>query len=180
MTFLVEKITDDTPDNIRFTYGFILWICLPLIGLIPAFLVKEDLKRLNMKEVQNSEYIEETTILALNNQQEKLNFIREHKIIANDDVLELYELVLNRNTAPVEHQSEPLISEEEQRRITNRISDQSVANSSISVISRAEENKFEETKRTGKTIKKKLTLEPKSGLRFGRRISSDEEEKEEE
>jgi len=51
MTFLVEKITDDTPDNIRFTYGFILWICLPLIGLIPAFLVKEDLKRLNMKEV---------------------------------------------------------------------------------------------------------------------------------
>ena len=78
---LVEKITDDTPDNIDYMYGFILWICLPLVALIPAFLVKEDLRRLKMKDVQESQYVEETAILALN-PQEKQNFMREHIIIA--------------------------------------------------------------------------------------------------
>jgi hypothetical protein len=63
---LVEKITDDTPDNINYMYGFILWIFLPIVALIPAFLVKEDLRRLNMKDVQESHYVEETDILALN------------------------------------------------------------------------------------------------------------------
>jgi hypothetical protein len=48
---LVDRITDDTPESINFMYGFILWICLPLIALIPAFLVEEDLRRLNMKDV---------------------------------------------------------------------------------------------------------------------------------
>jgi hypothetical protein len=78
---LVGKITDDTPENINYLYGFILWICLPLVALIPAFLVEEDLRRLNMKEVQQSEYVEERAILALN-PQEKQNFMREHNIIA--------------------------------------------------------------------------------------------------
>ena len=36
---LVGKITEDTPENINYLYGFILWICLPLVALIPAFLV---------------------------------------------------------------------------------------------------------------------------------------------
>jgi hypothetical protein len=49
---LVDRITDDTPENINFMYGFILWIALPLIALVPAFLVEEDLRRLNMKDVQ--------------------------------------------------------------------------------------------------------------------------------
>ena len=78
---LVGKITDDTPENINYLYGFILWICLPLVALIPAFLVEEDLRRLNMKEVQQSEYVEERAILALN-PQEKQNFMRQHNIIA--------------------------------------------------------------------------------------------------
>ena len=51
---LVEKITDDTPEHINYMYGFILWIFFPLIGLIPAFFVEEDLRRLNMKEVEKS------------------------------------------------------------------------------------------------------------------------------
>ena len=63
---LVESITDDTPDHINYMYGFILWIFLPLVALIPAFLVEEDLRRLNMKDVQKSEYFEEKAILALN------------------------------------------------------------------------------------------------------------------
>jgi hypothetical protein len=78
---LVEKITDDTPDNINYMYGFILWIFLPLVAIIPAFLVEEDLRRLNMKEVQQSQYVEEKAILALN-PQEKQKFMREHNIIA--------------------------------------------------------------------------------------------------
>ena len=36
---LVEKLTDDTPEAINYMYGFILWIFLPLVALIPAFLV---------------------------------------------------------------------------------------------------------------------------------------------
>jgi len=45
---LVDAMTDDGPD---YMYGFILWIALPIIGLIPASLVEEDLRRLNMKDV---------------------------------------------------------------------------------------------------------------------------------
>jgi hypothetical protein len=78
---LIGKITEDTPENIKYMYGFILWISLPLVALIPAFLVEEDLRRLNMKDVQQSEYVEERAILALN-PQEKQNFIRQHNIIA--------------------------------------------------------------------------------------------------
>lgn len=36
---------------------------LAAIAIIPSLIVKEDLRRLNMKEVQKSEYIEETDIL---------------------------------------------------------------------------------------------------------------------
>ena len=79
---LVESFTDDTPDNINYMYGFILWIFLPLVALVPAFLVEEDLRRLNMKEVKKSEYFEEKDILAFN-QEEKKQFVREHKIIAD-------------------------------------------------------------------------------------------------
>jgi len=71
-------ITKDTPDNINFMYGFIVWIALPLIALIPAFLVEEDLRRLNMKDVQKSQYIEEKTLLALNDEQ-RHQFARENR-----------------------------------------------------------------------------------------------------
>ena len=64
-TVLIDEITDDTSENINYMFGFILWIALPLIGLIPAFLVEEDLRRLNMKDVQKSQYIEEKALLAL-------------------------------------------------------------------------------------------------------------------
>lgn len=43
-------------------YGFLLWIFLPLIGLIPAFFIEEDLRRLNMKDVGKSLYVEEAEI----------------------------------------------------------------------------------------------------------------------
>jgi MFS family permease len=51
---LTSSIVDDTPEHINYMYGFILWFCLPLIGLLPAFLVEEDLRRLNMKDVKKS------------------------------------------------------------------------------------------------------------------------------
>ena len=68
---LVEKITDDTPDYINYMYGFILWIFLPLIGLLPAFFVEEDLRRLNMKDVEKSLYVEEKTLLLKDNAERK-------------------------------------------------------------------------------------------------------------
>lgn len=68
---VLEQITDDTPDHINYMYGFILWIFLPLVALIPAFLVEEDLRRLNMKDVKKSNYVEEKTILQLHDNPEK-------------------------------------------------------------------------------------------------------------
>jgi hypothetical protein len=59
---LIEQITDDTPEQVKYMYGFILWIFLPAISLIPAFLVEEDLRRLNMKDVRNSIYVEESLL----------------------------------------------------------------------------------------------------------------------
>ena len=126
---LVDRITDDTPENINFMYGFILWIVLPLIALIPAFLVEEDLRRLNMKDVQQSQYFEEKAILALNDEQRQ-QFIRDNRIIAEQDVLDHYALIYKRLSVPVVRQSEALIDDEQSRRITNRLSDQSVKSNS--------------------------------------------------
>jgi hypothetical protein len=98
---LVESITDDTPEHINYMYGFIIWIFLPLVALIPAFLVEEDLRRLNMKDVQKSQYVEEKTILAMTNEEERQKFIKTHKIIADDDVLDQYELIFRRNSVPI-------------------------------------------------------------------------------
>ena len=108
---LVERITDDTPESINYMYGFILWIALPLIALIPAFLVEEDLRRLNMKDVQKSEYVEEKALLALN-PEEKQKFLRDRKIIAEQDVLDHYELIYRRMSLPVLKQSEALIDDD--------------------------------------------------------------------
>ena len=78
---LEEYITKDTPETISYMCGIILLIFLRLVFLIPAFLVEEDLRTLSVKEMKQSEYVEERTILALN-PHEKQNFMRQHKIIA--------------------------------------------------------------------------------------------------
>lgn len=79
---LTTALVDDTPSHIYYMYGFILWISLPLIGLIPAFLVEEDLRRLNMKDVQKSNYVEEQTLLNQNDSERK-EYYKTHKIVAN-------------------------------------------------------------------------------------------------
>lgn len=56
---LTSRLTMVTPDHIRYMHAFILWLAMPLIGLIPAFLVEEDLRRLNLQEVKVSKYVEE-------------------------------------------------------------------------------------------------------------------------
>lgn len=86
VTLAVVKLTtalvSDTPSHIYYMYGFILWIFLPLIGLIPAFLVEEDLRRLNMKDVQKSNYVEERMLRRFTLKENK-EFFKNHKIIAN-------------------------------------------------------------------------------------------------
>jgi hypothetical protein len=52
---LEEYITEDTPETINYMCGIILLIFLPLVFLIPAFLVEMDLRRLSMKEMNQSE-----------------------------------------------------------------------------------------------------------------------------
>ena len=44
-------------------YGFIMWVALPAIGIIPALAVEEDLRRLNMREVAHSVYLEENQFM---------------------------------------------------------------------------------------------------------------------
>lgn len=107
----MEGITDDTPNHINYMYGFILWICFPLIGLIPAFFVEEDLRRLNMKEVEKSQYVEEKTLL-LKDDAERKRFYRENKIIAADDVLEKYFDIHFRYSVRETYRSESLTTEE--------------------------------------------------------------------
>lgn len=67
-------------------YGFILWVALPLIGLIPALFVKEDLRRLNMKDVEKSVYIYEKTLLN-ETAEGRMSILMKHKIIADEDTL---------------------------------------------------------------------------------------------
>lgn len=124
---LVTQLTDDTPEHVNYLYGFILWMFLPLIALIPAFLVKEDLRRLNMKDVQKSNYVEEKTILQLHDNPEKrLQFIRDHHIIADDEVLKTFELIIRPQSVAV-RQTESLLDQEQSLRLkSNRLSDQSI------------------------------------------------------
>jgi len=84
---LIEQITDDTPEHINYMYGFILWIFIPIVALIPAFLVDEDLRRLNMKDVRNSNYIEEKTLMALENNEKEL-IIKKHSLVAEDGIID--------------------------------------------------------------------------------------------
>jgi hypothetical protein len=54
---LEEYITEDTPEKINYMCMIILWIFLPLVFLIPAFLVEMNLRKLSMKEMKQSEYV---------------------------------------------------------------------------------------------------------------------------
>ncbi len=42
--------------------ALILWICLSILGVIPAFFVQEDFRRLNMKEARDSIFLEESAL----------------------------------------------------------------------------------------------------------------------
>ena len=46
-------VIDDATDK-NFRHGFFLWMGVALVALIPAILVKEDLRRLNLKDVEKS------------------------------------------------------------------------------------------------------------------------------
>ena len=116
---LVEGITDDTPEHINYLYGFLLWICFPLIGLIPAFFVEEDLRRLNMKDVEKSQYVEEKVLLQKDDAERK-RFYRENKIIAADDVLEQFFDIHHRYSMRETHKSESLTTEDYDRKLRNR------------------------------------------------------------
>ena len=75
-----------------------------LVFIIPAFLVEEDLRRLSMKEMKQSEYVEDRAILALN-PHEKQNFMTQHNIIEEKDDLDHYKLIYMRMSLPVVWQS---------------------------------------------------------------------------
>jgi len=72
-------------------YIFFVWISLALLGLIPGLLVKEDLRRLNMKDVDKSEYFEDIALMNIPRERRKAQFIK-HKIIADKNVIEELEL----------------------------------------------------------------------------------------
>jgi len=100
-------------------YGFMLWIFFPLIGLIPAYFVEEDLRRLNMKEVEKSQYVEEKTLLEKDDAERK-RFYKENKIIAADDVLEKYFDIHYRYSHRETYKSESLTTEEYDLKQRNR------------------------------------------------------------
>lgn len=88
-------------------YGFIMWVALPLIGVMPALAVREDLRRLNMKEVEKSVYLEETMIMK-STVEERHSFLRHRRIIADDATIErlhLYEEIEARRSMRIESMS---------------------------------------------------------------------------
>ena len=114
-----SAIVDDTPEHINYMYGFILWITLPLIGLIPAFLVEEDLRRLNMKDVMKSLYVEEATLLKQTDAERK-DYYKNHHIIANQEVLEHFFVIDAHRSARETYRSERLTTNEEDKSIRRR------------------------------------------------------------
>jgi hypothetical protein len=88
---LISFGTVKVGTNLGPEYIFYVWISLALLGLIPALLVKEDLRRLNMKDVDKSEYFEDIALLNLPRERRKAQFVK-HKIIADKEVIEELEL----------------------------------------------------------------------------------------
>ena len=82
MVQISSSLTDEKPDYIKYAYGFILWLALPLIGLIPAFFVEEDLRRLNMKEVERSVYFEERELIN-RSRDERRTIMEKHRFLAS-------------------------------------------------------------------------------------------------
>ena len=92
MVQVSSRMTDEKPDHIKYAYGFILWFVLPLIGLIPALFVNEDLRRLNMKDVEKSVYFEEKVLLS-HTREVRRTIMGRHKMMASPAML--YQLDLS-------------------------------------------------------------------------------------
>jgi hypothetical protein len=92
MVQVSSRMTDEKPDHIKYAYGFILWFVLPLIGLIPALFVNEDLRRLNMKDVEKSVYFEEK-VLINHTREFRRTIMGRHKMMASPAML--YQLDLS-------------------------------------------------------------------------------------
>lgn len=124
---LTSKLTTNTPDHIKYMNGFILWIFMPLIGLIPAFLVEEDLRRLNLKEVKASKYVEEEALLS-KTVIERNEFYKNNNVIANKEVLGLFfELDEPKHKSErTTYRSERMTNDDDEIRFNRRRSAESV------------------------------------------------------
>lgn len=72
MNNIIDKKSSE--DSIKFKYGFYLWMGAALLSVVPALIVKEDLRRLNMKDVSKSLYVEDSALLS-KNPEEQVKFI---------------------------------------------------------------------------------------------------------
>ena len=81
---------------------FYIWIGLAALSIIPGMLVKEDLRRLNMKNVDKSNYFEDSDLMNIPLERRKAQFIK-HKIIADRevyaelDLTDLYNIEVAKN-----------------------------------------------------------------------------------
>lgn len=131
MVQLSTSLTTEKPNNVKYMYGFILWIALPLIGLIPAFFVEEDLRRLNMKNVDKSVYLGDKELMR-KTKRERDTIMLTHKMIANSKVLEMLdgqqqqqEVSRPKTVLPSINENESLIQDDE-------VSSQNTINRSVS------------------------------------------------
>ena len=67
--------------------SLIFWSALSILGIIPAIFVKEDFRRLNMKEVEKSMYIEESNLLD-KTVEEREELYKTQYVVANTELLE--------------------------------------------------------------------------------------------
>ena len=75
-TFIVVLISSVMGSN----ESLIFWACLSILGVIPAYLVKEDFRRLNMKDVGRSQYLFEGDIV-------KKTYVERGKIMADTTMI---------------------------------------------------------------------------------------------
>ena len=64
---------------------FYIWIGLATLSIIPGLLVKEDLRRLNMKNVDKSNYFEDIDLMKMTRERRNAQFAK-YKIIADKEV----------------------------------------------------------------------------------------------
>jgi hypothetical protein len=84
VSFALVKVENQLP----FFAVFFIWAILPLLGLIPGWLVEEDLRRLNIPEVARTVAVEDSLIISEGFEQVMATYFKNHVVYAHKAAIE--------------------------------------------------------------------------------------------